>query len=549
MERITAMKKIILACLLSALPVCIASADITEYSAVVENGVCVVSGAADEKSENVALEIIGADYSFDESAANSVNLSNYKEASVYENQTDFSGSSHKFSFTVPLGDISEKYNAKLSGKGFSVSEEFVIKNVSAADFTQTLSALKNNMGDYDAFGKFMSDGDNAFYLMCDEAPESSDRNSAERVLYNSLKSVISDINTPQDMEKLWNKCIAASMLADKKVNDISQIKNYLDMSDSAVKSWYDNAEGQSGALSKLTELLRGKTFNSAENFDTELKRALVLTTVRYPNGVKNIGLALNDFSKVTGITRSDEISKYTQIAGKDYSDFDLFLKDFNSLKDKTTTKSTGGGGGGSSSSKQNVFSVVGSGSESKAETIDMKFIDLDTVPWAYEAISALCDKGIIAGRSEDRFVPDEVITREEFVKLCVCALGLENEAYTNKFSDVQSGAWYEKYVNIAFARGICSGIGDGAFGIGESITREDMTVMLYNALKTSGYEAQQSGNTFADDELISAYAKEAVSMLTEAGVINGVGDNKFDPKANATRAQAAKVIFGALKLI
>ena len=73
--------------------------------------------------------------------------------------------------------------------------------------------------------------------------------------------------------------------------------------------------------------------------------------------------------------------------------------------------------------------------------------------------------------------------------------------------------------------------------------------MLYNALKTSGYEAQQSGNTFADDELISAYAKEAVSMLTEAGVINGVGDNKFDPKANATRAQAAKVIFGALKLI
>ena len=76
-----------------------------------------------------------------------------------------------------------------------------------------------------------------------------------------------------------------------------------------------------------------------------------------------------------------------------------------------------------------------------------------------------------------------------------------------------------------------------------------MAVMLYNLLKSNNAELNDGGEAFDDDEQISDYAKEAVYALAGAGIINGVGDNRFAPHGNATRAESAKVIFGAMKLL
>ena len=74
--------------------------------------------------------------------------------------------------------------------------------------------------------------------------------------------------------------------------------------------------------------------------------------------------------------------------------------------------------------------------------------------------------------------------------------------------------------------------------------------MLYNLLKSNNVQLiKAQTEAFADDEQISDYAKEAVYALAGAGIINGVGDNHFQPQGNATRAQSAKVIFGAMKLL
>ena len=53
---------------------------------------------------------------------------------------------------------------------------------------------------------------------------------------------------------------------------------------------------------------------------------------------------------------------------------------------------------------------------------------------------------------------------------------------------------------------------------------------------------------FADDSEISDYAKEAVYVFKEAGIVNGVSEDKFSPSTNASRAQAAKVIFELLNV-
>ena len=48
--------------------------------------------------------------------------------------------------------------------------------------------------------------------------------------------------------------------------------------------------------------------------------------------------------------------------------------------------------------------------------------------------------------------------------------------------------------------------------------------------------------TFSDESDFSDYSKDAIKILAGNGIINGMGENTFAPKANASRAQAAKII-------
>ena len=80
----------------------------------------------------------------------------------------------------------------------------------------------------------------------------------------------------------------------------------------------------------------------------------------------------------------------------------------------------------------------------------------------------------------------------------------------------------------------------------QPVTRQDMAVMVYRALCKKGYENKNSKLTFYDADQISDYAKEAVSYLAGKGVISGMGDGRFSPKGNATRAQTAKIIYAVL---
>ena len=118
-----------------------------------------------------------------------------------------------------------------------------------------------------------------------------------------------------------------------------------------------------------------------------------------------------------------------------------------------------------------------------------------------------------------------------------------------EFADVPQGAWFEQYVSIAKQNGLVSGMGNNMFGVGENITRQDMAVMLYNAMRKNGYTNSGAKNNFADSDACADYATVAIAELAALGVINGVGDDAFDPTATATRAQAAVIINRALEYL
>lgn len=189
----------------------------------------------------------------------------------------------------------------------------------------------------------------------------------------------------------------------------------------------------------------------------------------------------------------------------------------------------------------------------EADTIEpsadaFPFADMESSSWAKEAVGYLYNAGIINGKSATSFEPESLVTREEFVKMLVVAFGEVDSSVNTEFVDVNPTSWYAPYVFSAFNRGIAVGKDDGAFGIGELITRQDMCVMAYRAaIKLKGFSASNVQNSFADGALISEYAHEGVGSLYSKGIIKGVGNNEFAPLANATRAQAAQLLYQLIK--
>lgn len=232
-----------------------------------------------------------------------------------------------------------------------------------------------------------------------------------------------------------------------------------------------------------------------------------------------------------------------------------------SLKGKSanTAVNGGGGGGGNSGKTTSTYSTITNMPSTVATPIPQStqtkepiiekhghFDDLDSVSWAVQAINALADKGIIKGKGERLFAPADDITRAEFATIIVNAFGiLDENAECNALSDVSAGDWYYKYIASAYNNQIISGYNDGKFGVNDKITRQDMAVIIYRAMNSLGISIEESEEEieFADSDLISDYAKEAVKQLQKADIINGVGNAEFAPLMTATRAQAAQMIY------
>ena len=112
------------------------------------------------------------------------------------------------------------------------------------------------------------------------------------------------------------------------------------------------------------------------------------------------------------------------------------------------------------------------------------------------------------------------------------------------FTDVPDGEWYSNAVAWAAEKGIVSGYGNGLFGPGDNITREQLAVMLW---RYAGSPATTNKELhFADTNEISSYALEALCWATENGIVNGYGDGKLAPKGEATRAQVAQMLMNYL---
>lgn len=173
---------------------------------------------------------------------------------------------------------------------------------------------------------------------------------------------------------------------------------------------------------------------------------------------------------------------------------------------------------------------------------DKIFTDLGNAAWAEEAVLALYDMGVVSGKGEKKFSPNDKISRAELVTMLVKAYELSKET-EEEFNDVKNGDWYYNQVMTARAEGIASGDEYNNFNPNASVTRQDMAVLIYRAM---GSPEAPEAELFTDDADISDYAKAAVYYMKESKMISGMEDGSFAPSASATRAQCALMIYNAL---
>lgn len=179
----------------------------------------------------------------------------------------------------------------------------------------------------------------------------------------------------------------------------------------------------------------------------------------------------------------------------------------------------------------------------------VSFTDVSSGAWYHNAVTFLAARGITSGTTATTFGPETMLTRGQFITMLLRAY--EVAAVTNltdNFSDAGS-TYYTGYIAAAKKLGITAGVGNNKFAPDQAITRQEMFTLLYNALKViDKLPSGTSGKTlvdFSDSGSIAVWAQDAMTVHVKAGTVTG-DSGKLNPKGTTTRAEMAQVLYNLL---
>ena len=163
--------------------------------------------------------------------------------------------------------------------------------------------------------------------------------------------------------------------------------------------------------------------------------------------------------------------------------------------------------------------------------------------WAESMIQNAMQKGIMTGVGNGDFAPNAAMTRGMLITALGRMDGVKAGMYQGgSFADVKEDDYFAPFVAWAVVEDIASGMSETAFAPNAELTREQLTVFLYNYAQKKGIALTGESKAFTDADSISDWAKDAVAALTGAGLLNGRPDGSFDAKGKATRAEVATVL-------
>jgi len=534
-----------------------AKAEIVNLS---ENAVNVTVVAYAIGEDNTALEKISEAVSVDTSITSELSFTTQKEIKdVKLFVMDSNGRFVSGKYFSGKSD-SDEFVSKVSGSSASVSIDSYDINVNVFDAAIILSAVSdaavveitNQNSEIVAANIVRSDenGKAEFYYVF-----SSDMPSG-----NYTITATSDGKSASKTFAYLSSNDRTEFIGDANGTSVSKLSSFI-KGQKDVFAMSDCTEAQIDDFADVI-IENGPFNNYAEALEFAQSVPVILDEINSASWAK-LTVLIEGNNKLLGGTTNSDVNYFLNLSDKNQNAVTQILSDmlpadtYEELTDKLSdaidkyrdslgSGASGGMGGGSGSRGNSMggsFPVVPDANLYTPVEAETVFTDLAYASWATDSIMTLYKSGVISYPADGKFRPNDNITREEFVKMLVCAFGETAPYSEHRFTDEAEGAWYNAYLNKAYALGITKGYPDGSFGIGERISREDMITMCARTLEILGQNVAVSGElTFTDAGYVSDYAYAYVNALTQLGVINGMSDGSFAPKATATRAQAAKVI-------
>lgn len=184
--------------------------------------------------------------------------------------------------------------------------------------------------------------------------------------------------------------------------------------------------------------------------------------------------------------------------------------------------------------------VLGLSSSALAAT----FSDVPSGTWYAEAVGEVTSAGLMNGVSATAFQPDGYVTRGMAAAvLWRLADSPEPTATAPAFPDVESWYYYAKAVSWCAEKGVVTGFANGHFGGGDTLTREQLAVLLLRYAKLSGGEVGSGKlDAYEDRNQVSTWAADGMAHAVGLGLITGRENGSLDPKGSATRAQLAVIL-------
>lgn len=159
--------------------------------------------------------------------------------------------------------------------------------------------------------------------------------------------------------------------------------------------------------------------------------------------------------------------------------------------------------------------------------------------WAETQIKEWANIGYISGYPDGTFLPDNSITRAEFLTLVNKIFKFENKININ-FIDVRPDYWAYSEIQKGISAGYVSGDKNGTFRPDDFITRQEAAVIINKLLDNT--EITENKPNFKDAYDIDEWAKNSVDIVYEYGILSGFPNGTYRPKKYMTRAEAVSAL-------
>lgn len=522
---------------------------------VVQNNKIVLTGMTDNANDLASLLVLKPGTSFAELTQSAADSN-----TVYAKQIT-SGSDGKFTIEFGLPDTCGEnviYPVAVFSNGEKKETQFYYIKQSGLDII--LNKFNNHEDTVKSLLTYYSSTEPALNITIDEFY--NENQTAVDTIFEKNRTNLSTgkFVSLAEIESAYTSAAATVKL--NAITDKAELTEEL-AANKDVFSFYadENMTYDSDNLVELFIKYRGNGFDSTLAVQSAYKQAYITAVINKTTDAKIIDDFILKNADVIGVSVSD-YSKYKSptvgsiIAGKKgfggYDDIKNAitsaiseLNKKNNQSGSTSGGSTSGGGGKTS----NVFMPQTDPKTIPQEDNSEIFNDLTEVQWAKTAIESLNKLGIVSGKENGEFKPNDIILREEFTTMVVRLLNLPIDNTNSTFIDVSTGSWYAPYICAAHDAGLIFGKDENNFGAGDTISRQEMATILYRCAEKRNITlpVNRELKDFSDVQDISDYAVNAVNKLYQAQIISGFDDGRFMPNEQSTRAQAAQMIYGIAK--